>query len=64
MIRVVCLDFLIEKRSEGRAAVLLNVATGAVGGKTGEEVGDAFVFWAFGGTGGVYNTWEKKLESF
>ena len=40
--------------------MLLNTAAGAVGWNAGEEVGDMFSLWVFGGTGDVCNTWEKK----
>ena len=48
MFRVVRLNFMVEKFLKGRAAMLLNAAAGAVGGNAGEEVGDTFIFWAFG----------------
>ena len=47
--KVVSLNFMLEKRSEGGDAMLPNAAAGDVGGKAGKEVGNAFIFWAFGG---------------
>ena len=45
---MVCLNFLVQTRSEGGGATLLDVAAGATGGDTGEEVGDMFILGALG----------------
>ena len=45
---MVCLDFLVQARLEGGAAMLLNAAAGAAGGYTGKEVGDTFILRASG----------------
>ena len=48
VVRMVCLDFLVQARSEGGAAMLLDAAAGAAGGNASEEVGYSFILWAFG----------------
>ena len=48
VVRMVCLDFLVQAHLDGGAAMFLSAATGATGGDAGKEMGDAVVHRVLG----------------
>ena len=63
VVRMVCLNLLVQACLEGGATMFLNAATCAAGGCAGEKVGDAFILSAFGGTGDLRDVRQKELKS-
>ena len=63
VVRMVCLNFLVQACSEGGARMLLNAAMCTAGRYAGGKVGDAFILRALGGAGDLRDVREKELKS-